>query len=88
MSKWLEERYILRSEHAEIVDYYRKLLVQLHVTVRELRDQLDERLLSVDLEGQGTPGRPTPLRSGIVDWSRYGSNVVGLDLHRVSRTKH
>lgn len=88
MSNWFQERYILRSEHQEIVGYYRKLLAQLHITVRDLRDQLDAQLCCVELDCKTGADEPTPIRAGSPDWSRYGANVVSLDRHRVSRTKH
>jgi large subunit ribosomal protein L14 len=37
MVQWFQERYIAREEHQRIVDYYRKLVAQLHGNVRDLR---------------------------------------------------
>ena len=83
MSEWFQERYIPRSEHREIVDYYRKLVAQLHGKVRALRDQL---------EGQPTASwqalAPSDLSSGAplgTDWTAHGENVISLEARRLLR---
>jgi hypothetical protein len=37
MVEWFQERYISRDEHRKIVEYYRKLVAQLHVSLQDLR---------------------------------------------------
>lgn len=41
MVEWFQEKYISREEHQSVVAYYRKLVVQLHGHVRELRAQVE-----------------------------------------------
>jgi len=41
MVEWFHERYIARTEHEQVVDYYKKLVVQLHRKVSELRAHID-----------------------------------------------
>lgn len=43
MVEWFQERYVSREEHQNVVAYYKKLVVQLHGTVLELRSQLDDQ---------------------------------------------
>ena len=40
MTRLLDERYILRSEHQQIIAYYKKLIVQMHRKLGALRDQV------------------------------------------------
>jgi hypothetical protein len=82
MVEWFHERYISRAEHQEIVDYYRKLVGQLHRKVCELRAHVD---IAVDAPeparpqpGRGFPPGPTPQRD-------YGGNVISFETRRRAR---
>jgi hypothetical protein len=82
MVEWFHERYIARAEHQEIVDYYKKLVVQLHRKVCELRTHVDIAVAAAELAGQqpgsGSSSGPTPQQ-------HYGGNVISFETRRRAR---
>jgi len=83
MVEWFHERYISRAEHQEIVDYYKKLVVQLHRKVSELKAHIDLQVDAAAAGGQPAgravfPPGPMPVRD-------YGGNVVSFEAHRRAR---
>ena len=85
MVEWFHERYIARAEHQEIVDYYKKLVVQLHRKVSELRAHIDNEVDAAEMAGR-QPGRagfpPGPMPEVV-----YGGNVVSFESHRRARAR-
>lgn len=69
MTEWFQERYVSRQEHQEAVDYYRKLVASLQVTVCELRSKLDTPDVPPDMapsrsQLRGPKRQRDPLASG------------------------
>ena len=83
MTQWLQERYISRAEHQQIVAYYKKLVVQLYGALRDLRAQADHPPAKTGgTDGQRAkdwikiqPRAAAPPLSG-------GGNVIHLEFHR------
>jgi hypothetical protein len=84
MAEWFHERYISRAEHQQIVDYYKKLVVQLHRKVKELRVLVDSRPLEVAEIGAHEADGATRLSSKIPPRD-YGGNVISLEDRRDRR---
>ena len=83
MVEWFHERYISRAEHLEIVDYYKKLVVQLHRKVSELRAHIDQQVDAAAMTGHAPGGPAFP--PGPIPERDYGGNVISLDAHRRAR---
>lgn len=75
MIDWLNERYISRAEHNDIVGYYRKLVARLHGAVKELQARVDASPDAID------PERPSIPNTNHVspDQCRPGDNVIRFD---------
>jgi len=82
MVEWFHERYISRTEHQEIVDYYKKLVVQLHRKVCELRAHVDIAVDAAEMAGH-QPARRVP--PGPAAQPDYGGNVISFDTRRRAR---
>lgn len=82
MVEWFHERYISRGEHREVVEYYRKLVVQLHRKVRDLRAQVDAQALDAVIEHSRRLAERESQRSTDAPSREYGGNVVRLDFRR------
>lgn len=85
MVEWFHERYIARAEHQEIVDYYKKLVVQLHRKVSELREQIDSQLDAAEMAGHQPTRAFFP--PGPAPEPHYGGNVVSFEAHRQARAR-
>lgn len=75
MIDWLNERYISRAEHNDIVGYYRKLVGRLHHAVKELQERADAS------PGATVPKPPsiTMDSHGAPEQLRCGDNVIRYD---------
>lgn len=78
MTEWFKERYIPRDEHERIVDYYRNLVAQLHVKVREARIRVDADVLDAAVEHS----RRLADRSAPQAQAPGGVNVIRVDFGR------
>lgn len=82
MTQWFQERYISRGEHQQVVDFYKKLVVQLHRKLKEMRVEQDVDAVDTAI----TQARPATSPSGLDAPPRiYGDNVIRLDLWRRAR---
>ena len=75
MIDWLNERYISRAEHNDIVGYYRKLVARLHGAVKELQARADASTGTIGPEDKSIPSS-THVSS---DQQRPGDNVIRFD---------
>jgi hypothetical protein len=82
MTQWFQERYISRGEHQQVVDFYRKLVVQLHRKLKEMRAAHDLDTVETAIAQVRAPNPP----AGVAATPRnYGDNVIRLDLRRRAR---
>lgn len=84
MAEWFDERYISRIEHQQIVEYYKKVVVQLHRKVKELRAIVDARPPDFALMDGLGPARQAP-RVGGMPPGGYGGNVISFEAWRRAR---
>jgi hypothetical protein len=85
MVEWFHERYISRAEHQEIVDYYKKLVVQLHRKVSELRAHIDTQVDAAAMDDDRPDKATVP--PGPTLPHCYGGNVISFESRRRSRTR-
>jgi hypothetical protein len=78
MSQGFKDRYILRSEHQEIVDFYRKLVAQLHVKVCEARSHVDAQSLDQAIDHAQRLTERREARAALTD----RGNVIRIDFRR------
>jgi hypothetical protein len=87
MTQWINERYITRCEHQEVVAYYRKLVLQLYGKVKQLRTEVESQSLPAGPPGitpaTGHQDAATPV-SGPAPYSAEPSrdNVIHFDFRR------
>jgi len=86
MVEWFHERYIARTEHEQVVDYYKKLVVQLHRKVSELRAHIDT-LPSGGFDFDGPQAGRLAFPPGSAEPRDYGGNVVSFEAHRRARLR-
>ncbi|MDE1993863.1 MAG: hypothetical protein KGI75_15270, partial [Rhizobiaceae bacterium] len=64
--------FITREEHADIVSFYKKVIMHQFCTIRDLRDQLAER----EFGTSSIPPKPTPPLSSEDPYALYDNVVV------------
>jgi len=80
MTKWLLDRYISRSEHQDIVAYYKRLVVHMHGRIREL--QADSVVGDDTIE---IAGPPPPIAFEEIPEIAPEDNIVNVDFRRRAR---
>jgi TFIIF-interacting CTD phosphatase-like protein len=86
MIEWFDERYISRDEHQKVVDYYTKLVAQLHREVRALRAvEADAKALENIVEHSKHITERELRRSAVVPSDEPVDNVIRVDFCRRSR---
>jgi hypothetical protein len=84
MVQWFQERYIAREEHQRIVDYYRKLVAQLHGNVRDLRARAEAPVTDAPQPAE-EPDDVTEEPAKVPQERALGPNVVSLGFYRDRR---
>jgi len=82
MIDWLNERYISRAEHNDIVGYYQKLVARLHGAVKELQQRVDASTGTISAR----PNSITTKNPVSPEQRRPGDNVIVIDF-RLRRPK-
>lgn len=77
MTEWFKQRYISRHEHQQVVEYYRKLVANLQVTICELKSQVDAQ----NIDSMFEIGR-RKVEKELRKRAEYDDNVVRLDFRR------
>ena len=82
--EWFQERYISRDEHRKIVEYYRKLVAQLHVSLRDLRGAQADSQTAPQLPT--TQPTPAPAAKDVApEIELFAENIIRLDFRRQRR---
>ena len=82
MSEWFHERYISRDEHQRIVDYYKKLVAQLHCKLRESRSQVDAEVFDKIVAHGRRKAEREMRRLAESPPGENGGNVIRVDFSR------
>lgn len=82
MTEWFDKRYISRTEHQQIVDYYRKLVAQLQCKISALRSQVDAQALDLLAEHSRRKAAREVRRLTEASLTEHGGNVIRVDFTR------